>query len=236
MGKRITQQARGKGSLTFRVRRRAYVYRIGYPGQQIEGTARVVKLINSPGHSAPLLKIEVLNNKEIFYIPAWNGSYEGKEIEIGGKILGFGNIMKLKEIPLGTEIFNIERKPGGGGKIVRSAGGSAIVEKKQEEKVGILMTNKKSIMLNGNCRASIGVIAGAGRKDKPIIKAGKKHHMMKAKGRKWHRTSAVKVNAVDHPFGGGRGKRIKSKIAKRNAPPGAKVGHLRPRRTGRRKK
>ena len=59
--------------------------------------------------------------------------------------------------------------------------------------------------------------------------------MMKAIGRKWHRTSAVKMNAVDHPFGGGRGKRIKSKIAKRNAPAGAKVGHLRPRRTGRKK-
>jgi large subunit ribosomal protein L2 len=70
---------------------------------------------------------------------------------------------------------------------------------------------------------------------KPIIKAGKKYHMMTSKGRKWHRTSPVKVNAVDHPFGGGRGKRIKSKIAKRNAPPGKKVGHLRPSRTGKKK-
>ena len=58
---------------------------------------------------------------------------------------------------------------------------------------------------------------------------------MLAKGRKWHRTSAIKTNAIDHPFGGGRGKRIKSKIAKRNAPPGAKVGHIRPSRTGRKK-
>jgi len=65
------------------------------------------------------------------------------------------------------------------------------------------------------------------------MKAGKMFYAMKAKGRKWHFTSRVKVNAVDHPFGGGRGKRIKSKIAKRNAPPGAKVGHIRPRRTGR---
>ena len=55
---------------------------------------------------------------------------------------------------------------------------------------------------------------------------------MKARNKLWPRTSAVKFNAVDHPFGGGRGKRIKSKIAKRNAPAGAKVGHLRPSRTG----
>jgi ribosomal protein L2 len=44
------------------------------------------------------------------------------------------------------------------------------------------------------------------------------------------------MNVIDHPFGSGRGKRIKSKIAKRGAPPGRKVGLIRPRRTGRRKK
>ena len=69
-----------------------------------------------------------------------------------------------------------------------------------------------------------------------IIKAGKNFFIRKTKNKLWPRTSAVKMNAIDHPFGGGRGKRIKSKIAKRNAPPGAKVGLLRPRRTGRRKK
>ena len=58
----------------------------------------------------------------------------------------------------------------------------------------------------------------------------------KSRNKLWPRTSAVKFNAVDHPFGSGRGKRIKSKIAKNNSPPGAKVGTLRPRRTGRRKK
>ncbi len=78
----------------------------------------------------------------------------------------------------------------------------------------------------------MGVVAGDGRLMKPMLKAGKKHYLMLSKGRKWHRTSPVKVNAIDHPFGGGRGKRIKSKIAKRNAPPGKKVGHIRPSRTG----
>jgi len=82
--------------------------------------------------------------------------------------------------------------------------------------------------LQGKHRAA----AGAGRKDKPLLKAGKRFYAMKARGRKWHFTSKVKVNAVDHPFGSGRGKRIKSKIAKRNAPPGKRVGHLRPRQTG----
>ncbi|MFH1585325.1 MAG: 50S ribosomal protein L2, partial [archaeon] len=46
---------------------------------------------------------------------------------------------------------------------------------------------------------------------------------------------AVKMNAIDHPFGSGRGKNPKSKVAKRNAPPGRKVGLIRPKRTGKRK-
>ena len=58
------------------------------------------------------------------------------------------------------------------------------------------------------------------------------YHMKRARGKLWPRTSAVKMNVVDHPFGSGRGKRIKSKVPKRNAPPGKKVGLLRARRTG----
>ena len=81
----------------------------------------------------------------------------------------------------------------------------------------------------------IGHIAGHGRLEKPIIKAGKQHYIKKIKNKMWPRTSAVKVNAIDHPFGSGRGKNIKSKIAKRNAPAGKRVGLIRPRRTGKKK-
>jgi len=147
-----------------------------------------------------------------------------------------GDIIRLKDAEIGMQVFNIESRPGDGGKFVRTAGSSAQIVKKEEKKVDLLMPSKKKIKLNIQCRASVGVIAADGRLNKPIVKAGRRFHSMKARGKKWHFTSAVKVNAVDHPFGSGRGKRIKSKIAKRNAPPGAKVGHLRPRRTGRKKK
>jgi large subunit ribosomal protein L2 len=69
-----------------------------------------------------------------------------------------------------------------------------------------------------------------------MVKAGNKFFANRARGRKWPRTSAIKVNALDHTFGSGRGKRIKSKIPKKFVPPGAKVGSLYPRRTGRRKR
>lgn len=230
MGKTIIQQARGHGSKTYRVRPSAYRYKISYPLLNVTGKAKIIKLINSPGHSAPLAKVLIGN--ETFYVPAAQGIVEGQEIEIGSENLANGNITALKYMPFDTKIFNIEIRPGDGGKMVRAGGGFATVLKKEDGKVIIIMSNKREISLNENCRATLGIIAGQGRIMKPIVKAGKKHHMMKARNKLWPRTSAVKMNAVDHPFGCGRGKRIKSKIAKRNAPPGAKVGHLRPTRTG----
>ncbi len=144
--------------------------------------------------------------------------------------------MKLKDIPVGTPIFNIETYKGSGGKLVRASGLNAKVSKKVPKGIIIELPSKKEKLLSGDVKATIGIIAGSGRTEKPLIKAGKKWHMMKGKGKLYPRTSAVKMNAVDHPFGSGRGKRIKSKIPKRNAPPGKKVGLLRPRRTGRKKK
>ena len=231
MGKTLIQQARGHGSFTYRVRRKAYIFKVKYPMAQ--GKAKVVQLVNSPAHTAPLAKIKI--NNETFYNPAAKGLVEGQEIELGGKA-EIGNILALKDIPLTTRIFNIELNSGDGGKMMRAGGTSAMVSKKANGKVGILMPTRKEIFLDENCRATIGVVAGEGRLDKPIVKAGKMWHMMKARNKLWPRTSAVKMNAVDHPFGSGRGKRIKSKIAKNNAPPGAKVGLIHPRRTGRRKR
>ena len=236
MGKRITQQARGKGSLTFRVKPHAYRFRITYPSLTSKGKAKIIKLFNSAAHSAPLVKI--LIGKESFFCPAVDGIYEGQEIMIDEKREGDkiekGDILRLKEIPLATRVCNIEHSPGSGGKYMRSSGSSAIIVSNDEKGVEIL-AGKRKIRLDGNCRALVGIAAGEGRLIKPFVKAGNRFFLMLSKGRKWHRTSAVKVNAIDHPFGGGRGKRIKSKIAKRNAPAGAKVGHIRPRQTGRKK-
>jgi len=232
MGKRIISQARGHGSLSYRVRRRAYQYKIKYPMQ--EGEAEIISLIHSAGHSAPLMKLKIKD--EIFYNPAFNSAIVGEKIKIGEAEAKQGNILSLKHIPLGSSIYNIELNPGDGGRMMRAAGCSAILLKKLENnKFALLMPNKKEITISGDCRASLGTIAGSGKILKPFITAGNKWFKMKARNKLWPRTSAVKMNAVDHPFGSGRGKRIKSKIAKRNAPPGTRVGHIRPRRTGRRK-
>lgn len=235
MGKRIIQQARGKGSSTYRVKKKTFNKKIQYP-RKLEGSGKVVKLLSSSAHSSPLAKIS--SKEGNFYIPAFKGMIESQEIFFEPKEenkIKLGNILKLKDIPVGTRIYCIESNPGDGGKFIKTGGSSAEIVRIVGEKVHVLMPSKKEKKFNKNCRAIIGVIAGHGRLDKPLIKAGKQYYIKKSKGKLWPRTGALKVNAIDHPFGSGRGKNPKSKIAKRNASPGQKVGLIRPKRTGKRK-
>lgn len=233
MGKRIISQARGHGSLSYQARKQAFIYKVKYPAG--EGEAEIISILHSAAHSAPLLRLKL--KEGVFYNPAFNGALLGQKIAISNAAIPQeGNIIMLKNAPLGAHVYNIENNPGDGGKMIRAAGTSALVSKQYEHnKIGLLMPNKHEVIVSGDCRVTLGTIAGAGRINKPFIKAGVKFYKMKARNKLWPRTSAVKMNAVDHPFGSGRGKRIKSKIAKRNAPPGARVGHIRPRRTGRRR-
>jgi len=235
MGKRIISQARGKGGMTYRVRRKAFKHRIGYPAR-LEGEGVVIKLIHSAGHSAPLAKMKV--GDAVFINLAHDKMFEGQKIKVG-EDNEYGNIRALKEIPIKTQVYNIESRPLDGGKFIRTAGSSVMVLKKEKGKVTLLMPSKKEKVFNSDCRATIGVIAGGGRGEKPVVKAGRKYYIKKAKSKLWPRTSALKMNAIDHPFGSGRAKNLThggiGKIPKRNAPPGAKVGSIRAKQTGRRK-
>lgn len=232
MGKRIIQQARGKGSSTYRVSKKAFKYQIKMP-KNLSGEGKVIKLINSGAHTCPLAKINY--DEGNFFIPAFKGMVEAQKVSFEGKEIANGSIRKLKEIPVKSKIYNIESKPNDGGKFIKAGGNYAIVTRVVGDKIFILMPSKKEKAFHKDCRAVVGVIAGAGRIDKPVLKAGKKHHIKKTKSKLWPRTGALKVNAIDHPFGSGRGKNPKSKIAKRNSAPGQKVGLLRPRRTGKKK-
>jgi len=233
MGKRIIQQARGHGSFSYRVRRSAYRLKLKYP-RALVGEGVVVSLMNSSGHTAPIAKVRC--ETDVFYIPAFDGMIEGQKIMFNNKEVKDGNILPMKDIPIKTKIYDLESRPGDGGVFIKTAGSYAVVTRVTENEVFVLMPSKKEKKFNGKCRAIIGSIAGAGRLDKPIVKAGKSFYIKKTRNKLWPRTSAVKMNVVDHPFGSGRGKRIKSKIAKRNAPAGARVGLIRPRRTGRKKR
>lgn len=225
-------QRRGRATSTYRVKKKAFTHKLQIP-PRISGIGEVVRILNSAAHTCPVAKI--LYSDGTFYIPAFKNMYVGQKISFEDGEIKEGNILKLKDIPVNTKVYCIESKPNDGGKYIKAGGLYALINRVVGEEILVIMPSKKEKKFKGNCRAVIGVIAGAGRTDKPILKAGKQFHIKKSKSKLWPRTSAVKMNAIDHPFGSGRGKNPKPKIAKRNAPAGARVGLIRPRQTGKRK-
>jgi len=232
MGKRIITQRRGRGTSTYKAPSHRYKHKITYPVKDAK-TGRIINIINDTARSAPLAVIGLDDNSRI-KIPAPINIKQGDQINFTE--IKPGHILKLKDIPEGTQIYNIEKIPNSHGTFCRAAGTSARVLTKTNSSIFIQLPSKKKKEFHPECRATIGEIAGTGRLEKPILKAGKKHHIMKARGRLYPRTSGVAMNAVDHPFGCGRGRHVgKSKIPPRNAPPGRNVGLIRARRTGKRK-
>lgn len=234
MGKNLIQQRRGRGTKTFRVvsfRFKGKAKYAMFKENVLEGS--VIDLLDCPGHSAPLAKIKYDNGEEIITIAPENINV-GQRVGYNTGVVQSGNIMKLKEIPEGTAIFNIEAKPGDGGKFVRSSGCFAKIVSKFQDKIIVLLPSSREKEFGGDCRASIGVIAGSGRTEKPFYKAGNKYKAMRARNKYYPHVSGLSMNAVDHPFGGSsshaKGKPTQSS---RNAPPGRKVGKIAPRRTGR---
>nr|AJS13356.1 50S ribosomal protein L2P [uncultured archaeon] len=234
MGKNLIQQRRGRGTPRYLAPSHRYHYELTYPSTKQPLKGIIKDLVHHQAHSAPLAIIEN-ENKESICIPAPQKIRVGDEVfyNTEGK-LSPGSIQLLSEIPEGTQIYNIERVPNNNPCFCRSAGSLAKLISRSKEYVIVQLPSKKETRLNPGCRATIGEIAGSGKLEKPILKAGKRHHMMKARNKLYPQVSGVAMNAVDHPFGSGRGRhKGKPTIAPKYAPAGRKVGMLRARRTGR---
>ena len=108
MGKRIISQARGHGGPAYRVKKRAFIYRIKYPMH--DGEAEILDIVHSTAHTAPLLKIKIAD--EIFFNPAFSGAFVGQKITINKQEVKDGNILTLSTVPTGSNVYNIEINPG----------------------------------------------------------------------------------------------------------------------------
>ena len=236
MGKRLITQRRGKGSLTYKSPEHRYHYQIELPITNEKLIGNVVDLIKDPARSAPTAVVKFSNNFQMT-VPAPLGVRIGDEVNYNdNSIVSPLSVLQLMNIPEGTLIYNIEHVYGDGGKYVRASGTEAKIVTKMGDKVSVLMPSKRQKLFNGNCRATIGRVAGGGRTEKPFVKAGNKMHAMRARGKLFPVTSAVAMNANEHPFGCGRGRHVgKPKNAPKHAPPGRKVGIQYSRRTGRKR-
>jgi len=148
-----------------------------------------------------------------------------------------GNVLPLGRMPEGTLVCNVELRPGDGGRLARASGTYCTVVSHTPQGTEIHLPSGKSVYMNNQCRAMIGIIAGAGRTEKPFLKAGTVKKLMRSRGRVWPTTSGQKMVSASHPHGGGRHKHSgKPTTVSRNAPPGRKVGMIAARQTGRAKR
>jgi large subunit ribosomal protein L2 len=197
---------------------------------------QVVELLHDPGRGSPLASVK-LETGETYYTVVPEGIYEGQPIQIGSKAsIDIGSVVPLGSVPEGTMVCNIELSPGDGGKIARSSGSYATVVAHTPEGTIIKLPSGKTRYLNDLCRATIGVVSGAGRVDKPFLKAGAKFHLMRAKGRMYPRTRGVAMVAAAHPYGSSKRGARKVTTVSRHAPPGRKVGLIAARSAGRKRK
>jgi len=135
------------------------------------------------------------------YILAWEGIKIGEEVIASEKTEAkIGNRMRLKNIPTGTGIFDIEIRPGQGGKLIKSAGAQGFILAKEKPLVNIKMTSGEIRKINENSFASIGQVSNVTHSAERIGKAGRKRWMGI---RPSVRGKAMSPNA--HPHGGGEG-------------------------------
>jgi large subunit ribosomal protein L2 len=112
-----------------------------------------------------------------------------------------GNAMPLRSIPLGTQIHNVELRPGKGGQIARSAGSSVQLVARENEYASVRMPSGEIRKINVECMATIGQVGNLDHENISIGKAGRSRWL----GKKPH-VRGVAMNPVDHPLGGGEGK------------------------------
>ena len=237
MGKRIISQNRGKGTPTYRAPSHKYKAELKHIKVDNDETVQgeVVTLLHDPARSAPIAKVRFENGEErLILIP--EGIAVGEIIACGiSAEIKPGNTLPLGEIPEGVLVCNIENNPGDGGQFARSSGVYAVLIAHDVGKTIVQLPSGEMKWLSPICKATIGVVAGGGRTDKPFVKAGKKFHKLKARAAKYPRVRGVAMNAIDHPFGGGGWQHPgRPKTVSRNAPPGRKVGSIAARRTGKR--
>ncbi|MFA5126207.1 MAG: 50S ribosomal protein L2 [archaeon] len=235
MGKRLISQRSGRGTHTFKAKHRGIEAKyVMQSGEMIKG--EVIDLVKENGRHAIVAEIIFTDGKKQNMVAA-EGLCLGQKIQQGkGAQVEIGNVSYLEDLPEGCPVFSIEKVAGDGGTMIKSSGSYALLMAKDSKKATVKMPSGNLITLPLNVRATVGNVSCGGREDKPLIKAGNAFYLMKSKRKMYPRVRGVKMNAVDHPFGGAAHKPGKSKSTSRNAPPGRKVGAIASSRTGRRKK
>ena len=191
---RITIRHRGGGAKR--------LYRIvDFSQEKLNILGKVIALEYDPNRTALIALVEYQGGDKRYILAP-------KDLKVGDQIIcqdvaeiKTGNRMKLKNIPVGTQVYNIELEPGKGGKLVRGAGTSAKVITQEPPYTHLEMPSKEIRRIFQECFASIGQLSRPEKKFEIIGKAGR----VRLKGRR-PTVRGTAMNPPDHPHGGGEGK------------------------------
>lgn len=191
---RMTSRRRGGGH------KRNYRL-IDFKRDKVGVEGKVLSIEYDPNRTARIALIEYAD-KERRYILAPVGLTIGMTVSNGtGSEIQVGNAMPLSDIPLGSQIHNLELHKNRGGQIVRTAGGYAILMAKEGEFAHVRLPSGEVRLIPSNCTATLGQIGNLDHENLSLGKAGR-HRWL---GRR-PASRAVAKNPVDHPMGGGEGK------------------------------
>ena len=191
---RITTRHRGGGA------KRLYRL-IDFKQEKMSIPAKVFSIEYDPNRTVRIARLHYADGEKR-YILAPEGLKIGDEVVVSEKTkLEPGNRMKLKNIPQGATIHNIELHPGKGGQLVKSAGSSATVLAHEGGYVQVVLPSSEVRRFHGDVMASIGQLSNAEHSSIKIGKAGRNRHLG------WRpAVRGTAMNPVDHPHGGGEGR------------------------------
>ncbi len=192
---KITSRHRGGGH------KRRYRL-IDFKRDKDDQPARVLSIQYDPNRTCNIALIEYEDGQRNYILAP-------QRLEVGATIRSgdeaeprVGHCMPLSKIPVGMEIHNIEMTPGRGGSMVRSAGAGARLVAREGTYAHLVLPSGEMRMVNAKCRATIGRLGNVDHAGIRWGKAGRKRHM----GRRPHVRGST-MNPVDHPMGGGEGRR-----------------------------
>ncbi len=191
---RITSRRRGGGN-----KRRYRV--IDFKRDKVGIPARVATIEYDPNRSCFISLLHYVDGEKR-YILSPLGLEVGTMIQSGPDAEPtVGNAMKLKDIPIGLQIHNIELKIGRGGQICRTAGGAAQLMAREGQYAVVLMPSGELRRIHIECMATIGRVGNTDHQNVKLGKAGRNRH----RGRR-PKVRGTAMNPVDHPMGGGEGR------------------------------
>src|SRR6476659_8073775 len=174
------------------------MYRIiDFKRNKFNMTATVREIEYDPNRTARIALVEYEDGEKRYIIHPKGLSVGDKIVSGPGQDTRLGNAIPLREVPLGTDVHNVELKPGKGGQIARSAGTSVEVVAKEGEYVTLRMRSTEMRMVHGLCLATVGVVGNAEHELMSHGKAGKSRWLGKRP-----KVRGEVMNPVDHPHGG----------------------------------